>query len=39
MNNIQCEFCEHEFDEEISRAWCDNMEVNKGWEQDDEEDN
>ena len=26
-------------DEEISRAWCDNMEVNKGWEQDDEEAN
>ena len=23
-------------DEEISRAWCDNMEVENGWEQDDE---
>ena len=26
-------------DEEISRAWCDNMEVNKGWEQDEQEAN
>ena len=26
-------------DDEISHAWCDNMEVNKGWEQDDEEAN
>jgi hypothetical protein len=23
-------------DDEISRAWCDNMEVENGWEQDDE---
>ena len=26
-------------DDEISRAWCDNMEVEKGWEQDNEEAN
>jgi hypothetical protein len=26
-------------DEEISRAWCDNMEVEKGYEQDEEEAN
>lgn len=23
-------------DDEISRAWCDNMEVENGWEQDNE---
>jgi len=26
-------------DEEISRAWCDNMEVEKGYEQDEQEAN
>jgi len=26
-------------DEEISRAWCDNMEVEKGYEQDEQETN
>ena len=26
-------------DEEISRAWCDNMEVNKGWERDEQKAN
>ena len=24
MNNIQCEFCEHEFDEDLGRYGCPN---------------